>query len=125
MHKNGVVVAGDLNCAQRDMDIWNLERPAILKDAGTTLEERASFKKHFLDKGLRDSFADAHPSETGWFTYWSVRARNRPMNRGLRLDYVLTDCKAEILDTFILHEFAENGDHCPVGITLNVSKNLV
>jgi exonuclease III len=42
--KNGVFIAGDMNCASRDIDIWNLEHPAILKAAGTTIEERSSFK---------------------------------------------------------------------------------
>jgi exodeoxyribonuclease III len=112
--KYGVIVAGDFNCAHRDIDIWNLEHPAILKSAGTTLAERSSFQTCYIDKGLIDTFAHAYPTETGCFSYWSVRAKNRPMNRGLRLDYVLTDGKAEVLQTFLLHDFAENGDHCPV-----------
>ena len=120
--KFGVVVAGDFNCAQRDVDIWNLEQPAILKGAGTTLEERASFKSCFPDQGLRDSFAEMYPNDTGWFTYWSIRAKNKALNRGLRLDYVLTDGKTEILDSVISEEYAAHGDHCPVGVILHVPR---
>lgn len=118
--KYGVILAADMNCARRDVDIWNLEQPAILKGAGTTLEERASFKTCYIDKGLRDTFADTYPSETGCFSYWSIRAKNRPLNRGLRLDYVLTDGKAEILESFILFDYAQTGDHCPVGVTCRI-----
>ena len=121
--KYGVIVAGDFNCARRDIDIWNLEQPAILKSAGTTLAERGSFQACYLDRGLVDTFAHAYPTETGCFSYWSIRAKNRPMNRGLRLDYVLTDGKAEILQPFILTDFAENGDHCPVGVTARINRN--
>ena len=35
---------------------------------------------------VRHSHGDAC---AGWYTYWSQRANNRPLNRGLRLDYFL------------------------------------
>lgn len=62
----------------------------------------------------------------------SVRAGNRPYNRGLRLDYTL--CSKELvhadeetfprlLDAFILdQEIGLHGvsDHCPVGVVLGI-----
>jgi exonuclease III len=36
---------------------------------------------------LVDTFRALYPNAQGAFTYWSVRANNRPFNRGLRLDY--------------------------------------
>lgn len=36
-----------------------------------------------------DAFRIAHPHAEGQFTFWSQRARARPINRGLRLDYFL------------------------------------
>jgi exonuclease III len=47
------------------------------------------------------------------------------MNRGLRLDYVLTDGKAEALQSFLLHDFAENGDHCPVGVIVRIDRTEI
>ena len=51
---------------------------------------------------------------TGWFSYWSVRAGNRPFNKGLRLDYTLASRRlfdggsdgVEVVDAFfILDEY--------------------
>ncbi|CAN0445884.1 unnamed protein product, partial [Hapterophycus canaliculatus] len=38
---------------------------------------------------LVDTFRERHPDATGVFSYWSVRAGNRAVNRGMRLDYCL------------------------------------
>ena len=43
---------------------------------------------------LVDAFRSVHPTAAGQFTYWSQRARNRPRNRGLRLDYFLLSAGA-------------------------------
>nr|QDO16326.1 DNA-(apurinic or apyrimidinic site) lyase [Lingulodinium polyedra] len=123
--KKPVLLLGDLNVAHRDLDIWNLEAPYIPVSAATTPEERASFGK-LLDAGFVDGFAHLHPEAKGAFTYWSVRARNRAPNRGLRLDYALVSkgavagkgSKVRLVDAFHLPAFAPGGDHCPVGATL-------
>jgi exodeoxyribonuclease-3/AP endonuclease-1 len=116
------VIAGDLNVAIRDCDIWNVDAAHIPKLAGTTPQERKSFQSKFLDRGFVDTFAAAHPDKTGWFSYWSVKAGNKPKNRGLRLDYVLADKKVKVLDAFISPEFAPGGDHCPTGIILQAPR---
>ncbi|CAJ1432584.1 unnamed protein product [Effrenium voratum] len=127
--KKQVVLMGDLNVAHRDQDIWNAEAPHVPKSAGTTAEERESFGK-LLESGFKDGFCVYHPEALGAFTYWSVRAGNRKVNRGLRLDYVLvseslvsdkdedtTGALREVprlCDAFHLPSVA-TGDHCPVG----------
>ncbi|KAF4669276.1 DNA-(apurinic or apyrimidinic site) lyase [Perkinsus olseni] len=119
------LLLGDLNVADRDVDIWNVDKPHIPKSAGTTNEERESFREHYTSKGFIDTFADMHPEATGCFSYWSVRARNKPKNRGLRLDYVMAAPgfpADKIKDAFILEDFAPHGDHCPVGVTFKRSK---
>lgn len=117
-----VIIAGDLNVAHRDEDIWNVDAPHIPKLAGTTSEERKSFQNRFLDAGFVDSFACMHPEKTGWFSYWSVKAKNKPKNRGLRLDYVLVDKHVKLLDAFIRVGLCKDGDHCPVGIVAELDK---
>ena len=111
-----VLLMGDLNVAVDDQDIWNLEAPHVEKQAGCTPEERSSFTTHYLDRGFRDTFKTTHPEATGWFTYWSVRAGNKPKNRGLRLDYVLS--LGDFKEGLILEEYAPNGDHCVVGVVI-------
>lgn len=122
--KKQVIVAGDLNVAIRDMDIWNVDAAHIPKLAGTTPQERASFGKQFLKKGFIDAFAYMHPDKTGWFSYWSIKAKNKPKNRGLRLDYVLVDQKCKLLDAYIACQYTVDGDHCPVGVVCEISDKL-
>ena len=116
--KAPLVLLGDLNVAVDDEDIWNVDAAHIPKSAGTTEEERQSFRDHFLSQGFVDSFKKVHSGATGWFSYWSIRADNKPRNRGLRLDYALTLGIDEIKDAFILDEYAPKGDHGAVGISL-------
>ncbi|EEH53176.1 uncharacterized protein MICPUCDRAFT_5836, partial [Micromonas pusilla CCMP1545] len=84
-----VVFGGDLNVAHLDADIYNVGAPHVKKSAGTTPEERAAFGELLATAGTPPGMSDTHfhPDATGWFTYWSQRVGNRPVNRGLRLDY--------------------------------------
>eukprot|EP00929_Paragymnodinium_shiwhaense_P109776 TRINITY_DN7630_c0_g1_i2.p1 TRINITY_DN7630_c0_g1~~TRINITY_DN7630_c0_g1_i2.p1 ORF type:complete len:452 (+),score=131.48 TRINITY_DN7630_c0_g1_i2:70-1425(+) len=124
-----VVLIGDLNVAHRDEDIWNSEAPHVPKQAGLTVQERESFGK-LLEAGFVDAFVHLHPELKGQFSYWSVRAGNRPKNRGLRLDYAilsksLTTAADEkksprLVDAFYLADLCPGGDHCPVGTVLTL-----
>jgi len=97
----------------------------LCQSAGTTAAERAAFGD-LLSCGFVDGFRHFHPNADGNFSYWSVRARNRPHNRGLRLDYTvvsqaLTDpaAPAQLADAYLLNDLcAPHGDHCAVGMTL-------
>jgi exodeoxyribonuclease III len=125
--KKPVVYVGDLNVAHRDEDIWNVTASHIKKSAGTTPQEREAFGVMLEENKLVDAFRFFHEGATGWFSYWSVRAGNRPFNKGLRLDYTLASRRlfdggsdgVEVVDAFILDEY-QGSDHCPVGITLAV-----
>ncbi len=125
--KKPVVYVGDLNVAHRDEDIWNVTASHIKKSAGTTPQEREAFGVMLEENELVDAFRFFHEGATGWFSYWSVRAGNRPFNKGLRLDYTLASRRlfdggsdgVEVVDAFILDEY-QGSDHCPVGITLAV-----
>lgn len=102
------------------------------KAAGTTPEERNSFSQLLAGTGMVDTFRHFHPDATGCYSYWSMRAGNRPYNRGMRLDYFLaspgmvTDDPSvfpRVVDAFILdQEEALRGlsDHAPVGVVVAV-----
>ena len=119
-----VVLGGDLNVAHRDADIYNAGAPHLKKSAGTTPQERAAFGALCSECGLVDTLPAIHPSATGVFSYWSVRAGNKPWNRGLRLDYWLVSrAVAEqspgapsLVDAFVVDSVGS--DHAPVGVTL-------
>uniref|UniRef100_A0A7S1WYZ2 Endonuclease/exonuclease/phosphatase domain-containing protein n=1 Tax=Tetraselmis chuii TaxID=63592 RepID=A0A7S1WYZ2_9CHLO len=120
------MLLGDLNVAHLDIDIYNVQSKHVAKSAGTTPQERASFGE-LLGRGWVDGFRHLHPSATGCYTYWSVRAGNRATNRGLRLDYCvlsdgLTKTAGEGLrlhDCWILDKATVGAsDHCPVGVAL-------
>merc|ERR1712135_222732 len=123
--KKSTLLIGDLNVAHLDEDIWNVEAPHIAKSAGTTPQERSSFAK-LLDAGYVDGFRHMNRDVLGAFTYWSVRAGNRPKNRGLRLGYAIVsndmiskspgaEGAPSLADAFHAADFAPGGDHCPVG----------
>uniref|UniRef100_A0A7S4D5F5 Endonuclease/exonuclease/phosphatase domain-containing protein n=1 Tax=Heterosigma akashiwo TaxID=2829 RepID=A0A7S4D5F5_HETAK len=115
-----VVVLGDFNVCHLDADFYNPEDPRTKKQSATTPEERSSFSE-LLDAGFIDTFRWKHPEASGAYSYWSQRARNRPYNRGLRIDYALVSQRLEnrIIDAFILHEETEGrNDHCPVALVL-------
>jgi len=134
-HADGraVCVIGDLNVAHLDADIWNWgesasKNKALEKGAGLTPQERASFATLLAECGLVDGFRALHPDASGCFSYWSVRASGRPVNRGLRLDYALVTAAMAspdeatsgwaLHDCFILDELNTRGDHAAVAITL-------
>ncbi|CAE7725506.1 ARP [Symbiodinium pilosum] len=118
--RGGVVLCGDLNVAHQDLDIWNAAEPRILKQAGTTAEERASFSRFLSELDMVDAFRWLNPEAAGMYTYWSRRHRLRPVNKGLRLDYFLLSrfiaegtTQVTLQDCRILSKYG-GSDHCPV-----------
>ena len=65
--------------------------------------------------------AEPAPYPRGVFSYWSQRARNRNVNRGLRLDYFLASPAAMPLvsDAFVRDDIY-GSDHCPVGVDIEL-----
>lgn len=128
-----VCLLGDLNVAHLDADIWNwgtsaAKNKALGKNAGLSPEERASFSQLLSECALTDAFRHRHPEASGCFSYWSVRASGRPVNRGLRLDYALVSADIAaadqagpgwgLHDCFMLDELNTRGDHAAIAITL-------
>ncbi len=135
-----VCIGGDLNCAHDDGDMYNFGAKHLLKQAGCTPDERQAFTRLLDTAALVDSFRSVHGADThGCFTYWSQRAGNRPLNRGLRLDYFLvsrelaggesaaTAAKApphgavSLRDSYISDLTVGVSDHAPVVLDLTLA----
>ena len=119
-------VLGDLNVAVEDLDFFNPHEARMKKQAGTTPEERASMREMLAPAGgMVDGFRHVHANADGQFTYWSQRARNRPRNRGLRIDYALVSAglvaSGALVDVQHLQHL-EGSDHCPVVMTLRLDR---
>ena len=88
-----VVLAGDLNVAHKEIDIYDPKGKE--KVPGYTPQERQSFDK-LLKRGFCDTYRHLYPTRIQ-YTFWSVRARLRPVNKGWRLEYFLLSTDHESL----------------------------
>ena len=121
--KKDVILAGDLNVARQNIDIFDPKGRERL--AGFTQLERESFTK-FLKTGFIDVFRKLHPNEKK-FSFFTKRATGtREGNKGWRLDYfvvnknmqniVVKDC--DILDK----DKYTASDHVPILLSFNYKK---
>ena len=111
-----VVVVGDLNVAQEEIDLANPKSNRMT--AGFTDEEREDFRG-YLAAGLRDVFRERHPGEKGLYTWWSQRGAARAKNVGWRIDIFLVSegLVGKVKDAQI-HPDQRGSDHCPVSLEL-------
>eukprot|EP00587_Corethron_hystrix_P006177 CAMPEP_0113313114 /NCGR_PEP_ID=MMETSP0010_2-20120614/9665_1 /TAXON_ID=216773 ORGANISM="Corethron hystrix, Strain 308" /NCGR_SAMPLE_ID=MMETSP0010_2 /ASSEMBLY_ACC=CAM_ASM_000155 /LENGTH=527 /DNA_ID=CAMNT_0000169057 /DNA_START=374 /DNA_END=1957 /DNA_ORIENTATION=- /assembly_acc=CAM_ASM_000155 len=137
-----VVWLGDLNVAHKAADVWNDGAKHLDKCAGTTPEERKAFSDQLEEgSGYIDAFRALHPDATGQYTYWSMRAGNKEVNKGMRLDYFVcsaamlseqenenNDNKADekscgviVRDSSIIPD-VPGSDHCPIMLELEILK---
>ena len=96
---------------------------SLLKAAGCTPQERASFSRLLEDSGAVDLFIKCHGAEAaGHFSYFSGRfPANRAMNKGLRLDYFLGSASGglpAVLECYICPAEPAVSDHCPIVLVL-------
>ncbi len=113
--KKGLVIMGDFNTAQENIDLKNWKTNS--KTSGFLPEERAVMRKH-LARGFVDSFRHLHP-ERVQYSWWSQRMGARERNIGWRIDYVWLsqELAPRLKEAFIL-DTIKGSDHCPVGVTL-------
>ena len=126
-YKNHVMVAGDLNCAPFDIDVYSPK--TLRKKAGFTSLERSSFQKLLSRTDLLDGYRELHPNKIGAYTYWDARNSMREVNKGWRIDHFLlpneifgSNNKNKSYDIQILSDIF-GSDHAPVLFTWNVDKN--
>lgn len=81
-----LVIAGDLNIAPRDEDVYD---PVAFRGSTHVTDAERSRLQALLDTGLHDAW-DATPERGPHeFTWWDYRAGNFHKNKGLRIDLAL------------------------------------
>lgn len=107
-----VILAGDLNCAHREIDIHN---PKLTNHAGFTPEERNQFSFLMEKNKLVDTFRHFFPDK--------VKYSFRPQDRGWRLDYFLVSQRLlSSIDQSDIDDTIRGSDHVPIIVTLDIAK---
>ena len=111
-----VLVCGDVNTAQKEIDLSNPK--ANSKISGFLPEERV-YMDHFAEAGLVDTFRMFYPEATEKYTWWSYKTFARDRNVGWRIDYFFVDeaHKDQIVESEMLSSVM-GSDHCPIFIDL-------
>ncbi|HMJ01317.1 MAG TPA: exodeoxyribonuclease III [Conexibacter sp.] len=81
-----LVVAGDVNVAPADLDVY--DPAAFATETHVTPPERAALESVAKAGGLSDAFRRLHPDEQQ-FTWWDYRAGHFHKGLGLRIDLAL------------------------------------
>jgi len=86
-----------------------------------TKEEWQSFS-NFIKLGFVDTFRELYPGKIK-YSFWDIRDKSRKENKGWRLDYFLVSKQIvnAVVDAEIHNEYW-GSDHCPVSLTIDVSK---
>lgn len=125
-HDRPTILAGDVNVAPADLDVYDPVRWRRRTHASPP--ERAAIQSLF-DDGLVDVTRREHPGP-GVFTWWSYRPGQFERNRGLRIDLAL--CSPDVADRvhavwIDTDERADDGrsgekpsDHAPVVVDLTL-----
>lgn len=114
--KKPVLICGDLNVANEEIDIKNPKTNR--RNAGFTDEERDSFKSNLLPY-VKDTFRTLYPQKVQ-YSWWSYRFNARKNNAGWRIDYWLASesIMDRVKDSLILTDIY-GSDHCPVELDLS------
>ena len=115
--KKPLIVAGDLNVAHQDCDVYN--PTGLRKHAGFTEDERSNFQQLIDRTNLVDAWRNKHPTKIQ-YSYFDYRSKARSRNAGWRIDYFLVSSNlsskvssCEIVDSIV------GSDHLPVRLNLN------
>ena len=124
-----LVLAGDLNVAPGEQDVWN--HKFMSKVVSHTPVEVEAFGKLMASLNFTDIVREALPEPQKLFSWWSYRAADfRASNRGLRLDHLLVSpglreaalrqgaAAARVHDD--VREWERPSDHAPVSVDLTL-----
>lgn len=104
-----VIVCGDFNTIDSEIDIYNKKNIKLNNCPGATLLERNSFKL-FLETFV-DSFRFKNPEKIK-YSWWSNLGKCREHNKGWRIDYFLVSKHINFKDSDILDQVL-GSDHAP------------
>ena len=115
------VVAGDVNIAPEDRDVWDVAQAGLTTHV--TPEERERLTA-LLDLGMVDAYRAVEPEAAG-FTWWDYRLRSFQQGFGMRIDLVMVSrdlaVKACQVDTSFRRANAAGdkpSDHAPLLVDL-------
>jgi exodeoxyribonuclease-3 len=127
--KAPLVLAGDLNVAPGEHDVWN--HKFMSKVVSHTPAEVEAFGRLMASLDFIDIVRQAIPDPEKLFSWWSYRAADfRVSNRGLRLDHLLLSpglreavarrgaAAARVHDD--VREWERPSDHAPVSVDLGL-----
>ena len=107
-----LVVAGDVNVAPTDDDVWNPHRTA--NRTHVTPEERERVRS-LLGAGVRDAWLEA--GEGGRYTWWSNHPEAVARDRGMRIDLALVSDHLAVRRCHVERAFRSGerpSDHAPL-----------
>jgi exodeoxyribonuclease III len=115
-----LVVAGDMNIAPADLDVY--DPAAFAGSTHVTPEERDRLQR-ILDLGLVDAYRRLHP-DTVQYTWWDYRAGHFHKGLGLRIDLALvgTSLADRLRSCGIDRDFRKGSkpsDHAPLLLELS------
>ncbi len=114
-----VLLGGDLNIAHTESDIFYAS--GNQQNSGFTPPERAWFGR-LLDSGWSDLIRQQFGPCQGPYSWWSNRGQARQLDRGWRIDYLLSNRQAspQVQRAWIdRHWGLSVSDHAPVSIELD------
>ncbi|MCA1823081.1 MAG: exodeoxyribonuclease III [Frankia sp.] len=112
-------VAGDMNIAPEDRDVWD---PSLFRGTTHTSKPERDRLCRILDTGLVDAYRAVEP-DGAQFTYWDYRAGMFHKNFGMRIDLALvsTDLAPRLKHCGIDRDFRKGtkpSDHAPLVVEL-------
>ena len=113
-----VIICGDLNVANKEIDIAR-PKPNYNISSGYTQKEIDGLES-LLSAGYVDTFRKYYPEEIK-YSWWNYRFQSRSRNVGWRIDYFLASAalKGQLDDALIYNEVM-GSDHCPVGLKITI-----
>ena len=113
-----VVICGDLNVANKEIDIAR-PKPNYNVSSGYTQKEIDGLES-LLSAGYLDTFRKYYPEEIK-YSWWNYRFQSRTRNVGWRIDYFLVSNALEgQLDNALIYNEVMGSDHCPVGLKITI-----
>jgi exodeoxyribonuclease III len=119
LHGRPLVVAGDMNIAPADIDVYDPAQFAT--STHVTPQERGRLQR-ILERGLVDAYRHLHPADQQ-FTWWDYRAGHFHRGLGLRIDLALLspDLAGRLQSCGIDRNFRKGpkpSDHAPLLVEL-------